>query len=137
MRIKKVSDIINENTITKSSDVIKDSSVPVTNNRNILKWICDNGSESYREGKKNLMQNLIRELTTLFGSPNKLLTIEFKHRIWVLEYGDLKFNVYTAENKGTSIEICDYSYEDMHNGVKEREIIEFLQKLYELINEEV
>jgi hypothetical protein len=109
------------------------SSIPVQNNPQILKWLCDNQTKSYQNKEKNLLQNLIPELTELFGNPNKTLRLESK--LWILKYNDLTFNVFTAKGKGTSIEVCDYSHDDINSGVKQTEIIQFLEELHRLINQ--
>src|ERR1035437_3516129 len=90
------------------------SSVPVQNSREILRWICDNQTKSYQNKEKNLSQNLISELTELFGNPNKTLRLEFMTKLWILKYNDIIFNVFTARNKGTSIEVCGYSHDDIN-----------------------
>lgn len=95
-------EIIGDN-IIKITKLITDSSVPVMNNPRISQWLCDNSVKAYEQKKKNLMHNLINELTALFGKQNKTLGLEFFTRLWGLKYKDLTFNVYTAKGKGTSI----------------------------------
>lgn len=36
--------------------------------------------------------------------------------------------------KGTGIEICGLSYEEVRNSIKKEEILEFLNELYKTIN---
>lgn len=114
--------------------IISKNSVPVTNNPHILQYMCDKSVFSHRNNEKNLTQNNIEEMTELFGKQNKSLRLEFFTKLWILKYNDLLFNVYSAKGKGMSIEICSYSYEDIRTGVKEKEILEFLEELYNLIN---
>jgi len=131
MKIKKV------NEISDSSDIIKiegkkfsDNSIPVTNSRKVLDWIVNTQFKT----EKNLMQNLIVELTELFGTYNRGLRLEFLTKLWILKYKDITFNVFTAKGKGTSIEIVDQEFEDIRFGKKDKEIIEFLEKLTILVN---
>lgn len=120
--------------ISKIKKLVLDRSVPVTNNPDILKWLVDCQLSSYKSGRKNLSKNLINELTDLFGDPNRSIRLEFMTKVWVLQYGDLVFNVFSAKTKGTSIEICGYDYEEVRIGIKSVEIIRFLEDLHSLIN---
>jgi len=132
-RVKNFGQFLNEN-INKVKRIIVDNSVPITNNPNILKWLVDCQTNSYRNNQKNLSQNLLKELEETFGSSNKSLRLEFMTKVWILEYNGLIFNVFTAKGKGTSIEICDFDYEDIRTGTNEEEIIKFLDELHRLIN---
>ena len=105
-------------------------STPIENNRAILNWMVSHQTYSFKNKKKCLSESLVDELTKIFGKPNRTLRLEFLTRCWVLKYHDLTFNIYTAEIKGTDIEICDYSLEDISRGVKQKEIIEFLEELH-------
>ena len=120
--------------IIKLDRIIVRNSTPVINNRDILQWMVDNQLESYRQGKKNLAKNLLSELTNEFGPANEGLRLEFMTKVWVLEYKELIFNVFTAKGKGTSIEVCGMSDEEIRNGVNQEEIIEFLSELHSIIN---
>jgi len=134
MKIKKVNEMIDTDSITHVIGKKINDSVPVTNSRKISQWFVDNSMSSHKEGHISLLKNLITELTELFGVYNKGMRLEFLTKVWILKYKDLTFNIFTAKGKGTSIEVCDLKYEDIRNGKYENEIIEFLQKLYELIN---
>jgi len=124
---------MNEN-ITKAKRIILESSVPVTNNPKILKWIVDCQTNSYRNNQKNLSRNLLTEFEKTFGRSNKSLRLEFMSKVWILECNGLCFNIFIAKGKGTSIEICGYGYDDIRTGVKEKEIIDFLKELHQLVN---
>ena len=123
-----------EKQINQVKRIVLEYSIPVTNNRNILKWFVDCQTTSYRNKQKNLTRNLLKELEELFGKSNKSLRLEFMTKVWILEYNGLIFNVFTANGKGTSVEICGYNYEDMETGTNEKEIIAFLEELHRLIN---
>lgn len=120
--------------INKVKRIVLENSIPVTNNPNILKWLVDCQTNSYRNNHKNLSQNLLEELEEIFGSSNKSLRLEFMTKVWILEYNGLIFNVFTAKDKGTSVEICGYDYDDIRTGTNEKEIISFLEELHRLIN---
>lgn len=120
--------------ISKLNSIILKNSVPVSNNPNILKWLVDCQTNSYLNKQKNLSQNLLVDLEEIFGSSNKSLRLEFMTKVWVLEYDGLVFNLFTAKGKGTSIEICGYTHDEIRLGEKQSEIIEFLQELHKIIN---
>lgn len=84
--------------------------------------------------KKNLSQNILKELELNFGKPNKSIRLEFLNNVWILKYNELTFNIFSTKGKGISIEICGYNYDDIRTGLKEKEIIEFLEELHKLIN---
>src|ERR1022692_4831398 len=81
--------------------IFNKNSTPIVNNPIILKWIVNNQIKSYEESKKNLLQNLVTEMTELFGDPNRTLRLEFMTKLWILKYKGLIFNVFTAKGKGT------------------------------------
>ena len=132
-KVKNFNQFLNEN-INKVNRIVLEDSVPVTNNPNILKWLVDCQTNSYRNNHKNLSQNLLKELEEIFGSSNKSLRLEFMTKVWILEYNGLIFNIFTAKGKGTSVEVCGYDYDDIRTGTNEKEIIEFLEELHKLIN---
>ena len=132
-KVKNFGQFLNEN-INKVKRIVIDDSVPITNNPNILKWLVDCQTNSYRNNQKNLSQNLLKELEETFGSSNKSLRLEFMTKVWILEYNGLTFNVFTSNGKGTSIEICGDDYEGIRTGTNEEEIIKFLDELHRLIN---
>ena len=133
-KVKNFNQFLNEN-INKVNRIVLKDSVPVTNNPNILKWLVDCQTNSYRNNHKNLSQNLLKELEEIFGSSNKsLIRLEFMTKVWILEYNGLIFNVFTAKGMGTSVEVCGYDYDDIRTGTNEKEIIEFLEELHKLIN---
>jgi len=110
-------------------------SVSITNSREILNYMVNIQTHAFQDNKLTLTSNLIEPLTKIFGTQNKTIRSEFMLKLWILKFKDLTFNVYTAKNRGTSYEVCDYSYEDVRNGKIDKKIIEFLEELYKLINE--
>lgn len=134
MKIKKLNEMNDTDEIIKVPVKIIYDSVPVQSNRYISDWFIEDSMTSYREGHIGLLKNLITELTELFGSYNKGLRLEFLTKLWILKYKDLTFNVFTAKGKGTSIEVCDMTHEEVRNGKNKEEIIEFLEKLHKLVN---
>jgi hypothetical protein len=109
-------------------------SVPVTNNPNILKWFVEEHQiKCIGDKMKSLMADLRSELTESFGRQDTTITNVFRNKLWTLQYKDLVFKVYSASGKGTSIEICNFSHEDMRNRDREEDIINFLTELHEEI----
>ena len=115
--------------ITKVKTSRLQESVPVTNNAKILNWIVDKQMDDYKNNHKSLMANLVDELTKAFGQHNLSRVFEFRTKIWVLQYKDLVFNVFSAPRKGTTIEVVGMSYEDMYKRERENDIISFLEEL--------
>lgn len=133
MKILKFNESLN-NQIIKTKGIILKDSVPVTNNSELMQYMIDIQMKSYKNGGKNLTSNLIDELTKEFGEPNKRLRLEFNTKVWCLQFKGNDYNVFTAKGKGTGIEICGLSYEDVRNGVKKQDIKDFLDELYKIIN---
>ena len=101
------------------------NSVPVTNNANILNWfVTKHQTDCFKDKRKSLMSDLRTELFDAFGRQDITITYEFRNKLWTLMYNDLTFNVYSASGKGTSIEVCDLTYEQVNSGEKEKEIIQ-------------
>ena len=124
----------NFNIIHIDDSSLSSDSVSIMNNREIMRYVINLQTKSFEDNKISLISNLIDPITKIFGDPNKTLRLEFMTKCWSLKYKDLIFNVYTAKNRGTTYEICDCTYDDVRNGKENKTIMEFLDKLYELIN---
>ena len=133
MRIRKFNESLDNHIIQTKGNVVK-YSVPVTNNKEIMEYMIDIQMKSYKSDEKNLTSNLIDELTREFGAPNKTMRLEYNTKLWFLEFKGNSYNIFTAKGKGTGIEICGLSYEEVRNGIKKEEIIEFLDELHRIIN---
>lgn len=96
--------------------------------------MVDNQVNSYKSSQKNLLRNLIDDLTHIFGDPNKVIRLEFNNEVWILRYKDLTFNIFTSKGGGTSIELCNYSDEQIRSGERQEDIIDFLKELHKKIN---
>jgi len=120
--------------IVKVFEVLK--SIKVENNRNILNWFVDvQQLMAIKSGGKLLTNDLREELTTLFGKRIKTIQLENRTSIWILKYDDLTFNIYSAKNRGTDIEICNVEYDQVNDKKLENKIINFLTELNKLINQ--
>ena len=122
-------------TKVQTKDIL--DSIPITNNIKILGWIVNQSMvniEGYNANHKSLAADLRSELESAFGKQNITKVFGYRTKIWVLEFKDLTFNVFSAPTKGTNIEIVDMSYTDMHQGKRCEDIIEFLEQLSKLIN---
>lgn len=133
MKIKRFNESL-DNKIIQTKGIVLKSSVPVTNNPHIMKYMIDIQMESFKNGTKNLTSNLIDELTREFGEPNKRLRLEYNTKVWCLQFNGIDYNIFTAKGKGTGIEICGLTYEEVRNGDKEKETIEFLDELHRIVN---
>lgn len=134
MKILKFKESLESNKITQTKGIVLKSSVPVTNNAEILQYIIDIQMDSYKNGKKSLSANLLEELNREFGKPNKRMRLEFLNSVWCLKFKGIDYNVFSAKGKGTGIEICGLSYEEVRNGVHKEQIKEFLDELYKTVN---
>ena len=133
MKIKRFSESLDSQITQTEGNVVKNS-VPVTNNMEIMQYMIDIQMKSYKTGEKNLTSNLIEELTREFGEPNKTMRLEYNTKLWFLEFKGNNYNIFTAKGKGTGIEICELSYEEVRNGIKKEEIMEFLDELHKIVN---
>lgn len=119
--------------IIKLTDKVIKDSVPITNDREILQWLCDSSCVDYKENKKTLMSDLRLELKNTLGRQNGTLLFEFRTWAWIVSYEGLKYNIFSAPKKGTAIELCDTSYEDVRLGKHTAQIKKFLEKLSETV----
>lgn len=133
MRIRKFNESL-DNQIIKTKGILLKGSVPVTNNVEILQYMIDIQMDSFKNGKKSLSANLITELTNAFGTSNKRMRLEYLTSVWCLQFKGIEYNIFSDNNKGTGIEICGLSYEEVRNGDKKEEIKEFLDELYKEVN---
>jgi len=113
-------------TINDSTNV----SLPITCSRGVLTWVIETHQmDCFRNNKPSLMSDLRKELTNTFGEQVKTITGEFRNKLWVLEHNGLVYNVFSASNKGTSIEVCK-TFEEIRSGVHDTHIIGFLMELH-------
>lgn len=120
--------------ITKISGKDIDKSIPITNDNNILSWLCNSQINDYKNNRKSLMSDLRNQLKTTFGKQNKTSIFEYRTWVWKLSYDGLTYNIFSAPNKGTSIELCSESYEDLRLGKYTIQIEKFLEQLSKTIN---
>jgi hypothetical protein len=137
-QIKKFDNFLNEsNKIIKidNKNEIDKKSLPIVVNQNILQYMVDYQTIAWKTHRKSLSCTLVLELEEIFGKPNKILKLDRRTKLWILKYKNLTFNVYSANVKGTSIEICGISYESyLELNKLENIIIEFLEELYKKVN---
>lgn len=133
MRIKKFNESLDSQIIKTKGILLKDS-VPVTNNAEILQHMIDIQMDSFKNDKKSLSANLITELTNAFGASNKRMRLEYLTSVWCLQFKGIDYNIFSANNKGTGIEVCGLSYEEVRSGLNKEEIKEFLDELYNAVN---
>ena len=86
----------------------------VENYREILAYICDDINRSIR-----LTKFLKNELTKIYGKHTRRFRGEFYYYVWDVEFNGEKFSIYTANNKGTSIEIDAEPNKDKVSVIKE------------------
>lgn len=119
--------------IIKSDNKILKGSVPIQNDTEILGWLVKSQTKDYKAGNKSLMSDLRKQLKNTFGRQNGTLLFEFRTWAWILTHEGLTYNVFSAPGKGTSVELCEVSYDDMRLGVYRNQIIRFLEKFSETV----
>lgn len=95
----------------------------VENFPGVLSYICDSIKRSM------LLTKFMRvELTELFGKHNRVYSGEFYYYIWDFSFGNDKFSIATAKDKGTQFSIMSELEE-----AKGEECIEFLKHIEKLL----
>ena len=70
-----------------------------------------------------------KEFKRIFGKPDTYWKgSEYYFHIWIREFEGEKFLILTAKGKGTCIEICDTSFEEIND--KGHKIVRFVEDLY-------
>lgn len=110
--------------------------IPVESNRKILNYFVKRGSENFELNKKRLQSDLRKEFKSKLGRQDNVFNGEFTHYIWYVEYEGLKFKIFSAKDKGTSYEICNFSHEEIWKADKKlvKKIIGFLDEIDNVIN---
>lgn len=120
--------------IIKNTSSTKINSVPIGNSKVGLQKLVDNMTLAYKSNKKNISKTIDTELENKFGKHHLRKRFEFLTKIWFLDYNNITFVVFTAKNKGTTIEINNVTYDDVRNGKYDDTIVSFIDELYKLIN---
>ena len=125
---------IDNDIIIEQSDknVVCDNTTQIENNRNILRFLSENITDAITNDKKPLSSNMSDELESIFGKQNLSMRLEYNTKIWILDAYNLEFILFCSK-RGTDIAICE-SLENISQGENEKEIISFISKIYELIN---
>lgn len=107
-------------------------SISTWNNSDILEYTNELSLKAYEQNKKALTSNLRVELEKAFGKCNRALRLEYYTRVWVLEFRGLVFNVFTAKDKGTSIEVVNKTFEEVRASgtTLEKNIKDFMDQLF-------
>ena len=117
------------NKITKhKGKVILKNSTPVENYRDVLSFMCVDRTRSIR-----LTSYMKDSLTELFGKHNQRYKGKHFYYVWVLEFSDEIFYLYTHSERGTDIEISA----DYFNDKKTKVCISFLNELDKLLKEKL
>lgn len=111
--------------IQKATDSkISGDTIRIENYREVLDYICSDIKRSIK-----LSTYLKDELTKLFGKHNTRFKGEFYYYVWIVLFEGEKFEIYTANGKGTQFEI-NAKFDDK----KSKECINFLRKMEELLD---
>ena len=111
-----------------------ENSIPVSNSRKVLGWICDRSVLDFQKDREILTSDLRTALSNTFGQHNFARRSEFNLNIWVVEHEGLSYNIFSAARMGTSIEIIGKSHTDVNSGSLDDQIIKFLEELSDKIN---
>ncbi len=114
----------------KKVDIKKpiEKTTSITNNRNILNYIVEYDKEKLKkqEYHKLLTGDLREVLKEKFGEHTATFKGEFNFKIWFFEHDNNVYQILSAKDYGTSLEI-DLSYGDTLKNTKT--IISFLDEL--------
>jgi hypothetical protein len=117
-------DVTNININKVDSTDISNDTTCVENYKGVLQYKCDNINRSII-----LTTFLKNELTQLFGKHNTSFKGEFLYSVWIVEFDNEIFHIYTAKNKGTQFSIVGHLNDDKANVC-----IMFLEKMEKLLN---
>lgn len=109
----------NKQSIKLEQNSIIQSCILVENYRNVLDYICKDFNRSIK-----LTKYLKIELTKIFGKHNTVFRSEFYYYVWIVEFDNKAFQIFTNKDKGTQITIVG-QYGDDNSKV----CINFLKKL--------
>jgi len=98
----------------------------VENYDGVLQYICENVDRTLK-----LTTFLKKELTQIFGKHNIRFKGEFFYYVWIVEFENEIFQIFTANRKGTQFTIIGNNYEID----KSKVCINFLKKMEELLTE--
>jgi hypothetical protein len=120
---KKEEDLSNKTIVKLDTKELLDS-IPVENYRNVLDYMVNGIERSIRLTKKSK-----EEFTTIFGKYNTTFRGEFFNYIWIVQFENEVFQIFTS-NRGTQFAIVTDDSE-----VNKSEVcISFLKKMEELLN---
>lgn len=97
----------------------------VENYDGVLSYVCSNVKRSIQ-----LTTYLKDELTEIFGKHNTRFKGEFYYYVWIVEYDNEIFHIFTANGKGTQFSIAAKLGDD-----KSKVCINFLKKMESLLVE--
>ena len=117
-------DLTNKNIVKVDTKNINENSVSVENYKGVLGFICDDFKRSIK-----LTTYLKEELTQIFGNHNTRFKGEFYYYVWIVEFENEVFQIFTNNVKGTQFSIVG-KYEDD----KSKVCISFLKKMEELLD---
>jgi hypothetical protein len=120
--------------ITKVNTNTIEDSIPIENSRLVLSHFMDLQKKSFDNNKVIITESLTDELTSLFGECNKKMKLDYMTQVWVLKYKNFQFNIFSANERGTDIEICGLSFIELNTREMDKEIIKFLDIFYDMIN---
>ena len=104
------------------------ASYNICNNANVLQYIVNSMfNEKGEISETNLSQDISEKLQQNFGDKNSSMFLEKRTSIWILEFEEIKFNIFCS-SIGTAIEAC-IIYDWLNDIEIENKIIRFLEEL--------
>lgn len=114
--------------INKNSTVITNSSAVMDYTVNVLQI------KAFENNEKPITQSCISELTEHFGKHNTTFKgSEYNTKVWIVEYADLIFEIFTAKGFGTQV-VVDLTLDEVQSGKYDDLLKSFSNKLYNILN---
>lgn len=102
----------------------------VENFDGVLQYMCEDFKKSIR-----LTSYMKDKLTNIFGKHNTRYKGEFHYYVWIIEFENEIFEIFTADVKGTAFVIVFEDFDDDNRGVKSDVCIRFLEEIDKLLIE--
>ena len=79
------------------------------------------------------LKNNVKELTQIFGKHSLTFKGEYLFKVWVIQFKNRTFAIYSNKEYGTTIEILSDKYISIKDKKTNKIIIAFTKKLYKLL----
>lgn len=126
--------------IKSNINTCNNKAIVCTNSRNILDiYVNKYQTFAFENTLKMITSYYYNILLNIFGKENlKFKGLEYTYKVYIFEYGEFIFELFTSNGYGTSINFYNKNIEininDVINGKYDNVILSFSNKLFNLIN---